>query len=251
MHRLSISPSARRLLTAFTLTASAAAFAQQRGSSFTSAAATDTTTPVWHETAIPADKKINTKVTEGVLTVDGLVAKVQLNYDIRDAGYLYVFVPGVGTAIVSRVNTYGSEKVKDAFHGKTLAFNAGGHSFELTSATAMTEGKEPKEAKQTQEAKAPKASKAGKPGKKDAEVKEVKDGPGDIYVRLDTTALNLDRYPMFGFGNTTRAPYGWPLSGPPTKDTTAHLVAPPPMPASVLPRTVASTTSSPRTMDRQ
>jgi hypothetical protein len=238
MHHLCISPFTRRFLTAFTLTASAIAFAQQPGSSFASASSADTTTPAWHETAFPADKKINTKVTDGVLTVDGLVAKVQLNYDIRDAGYLYVFVPGVGTAIVSRVNTYGSEKVKNAFHGKTLAFNAGGHSFELTSATAMTEGKEPK---------APKASKSGK---KDAEVKEVKDGPGDVYVRLDTAALNLDRYPMFGFGNTTRAPYGWPLSGPPTKDTTAHLVAPPPMPASVLPRTVAST-SSPRTTDRQ
>jgi hypothetical protein len=29
----------------------------------------------------------------------------------------------------------------------------------------------------------------------------------------------------------------WPLSGPQAKDTTAHFAQPPPMPASVLPRT--------------
>jgi hypothetical protein len=59
-------------------------------------------------------------------------------------------------------------------------------------------------------------------------------------VLLDTATVALDRYPMVGFGDTTRAPYVWPLSGISPKDTQAHLVAPPPLPSSVLPRTAAS-----------
>jgi hypothetical protein len=100
------------------------------------------TTPTWHETAVPADKEITTKVINGVLTVDGLVAKVQLNYEIHHAGYLYIFVPGVGTAVVSRVQTYGSTKVLNAFHGSDLAFSVGGHNFELASQSPMVAAKE-------------------------------------------------------------------------------------------------------------
>jgi hypothetical protein len=163
--------------------------------------------PAWHDTKIPADKEITAKVEDGVLTVDGLVAKVQLNYDIHHAGYLYFFVPGVGTAIVSRVEMYGSSKVKDAFNGSKLAFNTGGHSFELSARANLGE-------------------------------------KGDVFVRLDTDAASLDRYPMVGYGDTTRAPYNWPLSAPSSKDTEAHLVAPPPIPANLLPRTTAANVQS-------
>jgi hypothetical protein len=162
------------------------------------------TTPTWHETAVPADKEITTKVINGVLTVDGLVAKVQLNYEIHHAGYLYIFVPGVGTAVVSRVQTYGSTKVLNAFHGSDLAFSVGGHNFELASQSPMVAAKE------------------------------------DAYVRLDTATVALDRMPMIGFGSTTRAPYAWPLSGPAAKDTQAHFVQPPPMPANLLPRMMSA-----------
>ncbi len=164
-----------------------------------------TTVPTWHETVVPEDKQISAKVTNGILTIDGLVAKVQLNYDIHHAGYLYIFVPGVGTAVVSRIQTYGSTKVSNAFHGNTLAFNTGGHDFELTSQTPLAEGRNGKE---------------------------------DAYVRLDNTTLGLDRMPMIGYGSTTRAPYAWPLSGTAAKDTEAHFVQPPPMPRNLLPRTM-------------
>ncbi len=140
-----------------------------------------------------------------MLMIDGLVAKVQLNYDIHHAGYLYIFVPGVGTAVVSRIQTYGSMKVSNAFHGNTLSFNTGGHDFELTSQTPIAEGRNGKE---------------------------------DAYVRLDSTTLGLDRMPMIGYGSTTRAPYAWPLSGVAAKDTEAHFVQPPPMPRNLLPRTM-------------
>jgi hypothetical protein len=83
---------------------------------------------VWHDTYVPADKEINAKVVSGMLMVDGLVAKVHLNYDIQHADYMYFFVPGVGTAILSRADMYGSTKVADAFSGSSLSFSVAGHS---------------------------------------------------------------------------------------------------------------------------
>ena len=41
------------------------------------------------------------RVRDGVYTVDGMVAKLQLNYDVNGVNFLYFFVPGVGTAVVS------------------------------------------------------------------------------------------------------------------------------------------------------
>jgi hypothetical protein len=170
-----------------------------------------TKSPKWHETVVPASKQINAKVTSGVLTVDGLVAKVHLNYDIHHASYIYFFVPGVGTAVVSRVEMYGSTKVQGGLHGSTLNFKAGGHDFELSSQTAIGEGK----------------------GKS-----------SDLFVRLDTDTVALDRMPMLGFGDITHAPYAWPLSGQENKEEQTHFLVPPPLPASVLPRTVPSASAT-------
>jgi hypothetical protein len=167
--------------------------------------------PAWHDTELPGDKLISADVHDGVLVIDGLVAKVQLNYDIKHVGYLYFYVPGVGTAVVSRAQMSGAMKVKDAFHGSNLAFNVGGHSFELTSQAGLLGN-----------------SKSDKNGKGEKE---------DAYVWLDTRTASLDANPMMGFGNTTERPYVWPLSGAEAKDTSVHYVQPPPMPVSVLPRT--------------
>jgi hypothetical protein len=180
------------------------------------ASVTTPSKPAWHDTELPADKLISADIRDGVLVVDGLVAKVQLNYDIHHVGYLYFYVPGIGTAVVTRAQMSGAVKVKDAFHGSNLAFTVGGHSFELTSESdAVGNGKREKAGK----------AESGKGDKEDA------------YVWLDTSTAVLDPNPMMGFGNTTQRPYVWPLSGPQAKDTTAHFVQPPPMPASVLPRT--------------
>jgi len=170
--------------------------------------AATTTVPnnAWHDTVIPDNKQLSCKIKDGTLVVDGLVAKVQLNYEIHHAGYLYFFVPGVGTAIVSRANMYSSTRVKGAINGPKLTFAISGHTFELTSKTPFLA--------------------AG--------------GRSDVYVLLDPSTVALDRYPMLGFGSTTRAPYIWPLSGPPSKDMNAHFVTPPPLPPSILPRTAAS-----------
>jgi len=171
----------------------------------------------WHDTQLPEDKLINADVRDGVLVVDGLVGKVHLNYTIKHAGYLYFYVPGVGTAVVSRVQMGSAEKVKDAFHGNTLTFNVDGHSFELTNQGSILNDK---------------------------------GGKMDAYVSLDTKTEGIDRSPMMGYGNTTRAPYVWPLSAPEAKDTYAHFVQPPPMPANLLPRTQPTAVVDTRSVDQ-
>jgi hypothetical protein len=147
---------------------------------------------------------ISAQVHDGVLTIDGMVAKVELNYDIQKTGYMYFFVPGMGTAIVSLAPISDAVKVKNAFDGSRLSFAAGGHSFELVSKGNLLN----KDKSKT-----------------------------DVYVRLDRSTIAVGRYPRMGFGNTTESPYVWPLSGVSSKDKDAHFVAPPPMPASALPRT--------------
>jgi hypothetical protein len=159
------------------------------------------------------NRLISVQVHDGVLAIDGMVAKVQLNYEIQRTGYMYFFVPGMGTAVVSLAPLADTVKVKNAFDGSKLTFVAGGHTFELTSkGNLLTKDK----------------------------------SKTDVYVRLDSSTVAVGRYPMMGFGNTTEAPYVWPLSGPAMKDTTAHFVTPPPMPSSVLPQTVDTATAGPQ-----
>jgi len=163
--------------------------------------------PAWHEAAVPSDKAISAQIRGGVFTVDGLVAKVQLDYTIHDAGYFYFYVPGLGTAIVSQFEMRNSIKVVDGIKGDTLAFDVGGHSFELSCEGAIL---------------------------------TLPKGKADVYVRLDTQTNSLDHYPMVGYGNTTQAPYDWPLSAPRAKSATAHLVHS--VPKSMLPRVQSDST---------
>jgi hypothetical protein len=158
------------------------------------------------------DRLITAQVREGILTIDGMVAKVQLNYDIQRAGYLYFFVPGMGTAVVSRAPIADAERVANAFDGKTLTFVAGGHTFELSS--------------------------------KDSLLAKNKGKSTDVYVRVDRSAMAVGRYPRMGFGDVADSPYVWPLSAPAERDREAHVVPPPPLPTSVLPRTEVTASSS-------
>ncbi len=159
------------------------------------------------ERSVPFDKKVSIKITSGMLVIDGLVAKVQLNYDIHHAGYLYFFMPGEGTVVFSKVKMPDAMKIPDAIQGSTVAFSVGRHHIELTSETPIESG--PIEAH-------------------------------DMYVWLDTSTIGLARTPQFGYGNTRKAPYVWPLSKVEKKDAYAHIVAPPPMPLNLLPKTKAT-----------
>jgi hypothetical protein len=170
----------------------------------------------WHDTM--PDHLISARVRDGVLTIDGMVAKVQLNYDIQHSGYMYFFVPGVGTAVVSMAPLADGAKVANAFDGDKLAFSVDGHSVELSSGVSLLAGRK-------SHAKA------------------------DAYVRLDRSTLALSRTPRMGYGNTTESPYVWPLSNPDlgSKEKVAYVVPPPPLPKSVLPRTVdEASTATPK-----
>ena len=183
--------------------------------STTTARAGDAQRTVWHDTM--PDHLISARVREGVLTIDGMVAKVQLNYDIERTGYMYFFVPGVGTAVVSMAPIADGAKAPDAFDGEKLAFAVDGHSIELSSEGNLL-------SKRKSKAKA------------------------DVYVRLDRSTLAVSRTPQMGYGDTTEPPYVWPLSQPEpaSKEKVAYVVTPPPMPKSVLPRTVdTASTASP------
>jgi hypothetical protein len=165
----------------------------------------------WHD-SVP-NRLISAQVHDGVLTIDGMVAKVELNYDIQKTSYMYFFVPGMGTAVVSLAPIADAVKIKNAFDGSKLTFAAGGHTFELNNkGNLLTKDK----------------------------------SKTDVYVRLDRSTIAVGRYPRMGFGNTTESPYVWPLSGPAGQDKSAHFVAPPPMPASALPENTASVRSSPK-----
>ncbi|HSY34725.1 MAG TPA: hypothetical protein VK814_03130 [Acidobacteriaceae bacterium] len=164
----------------------------------------------WHDTT--PKTLISARVRDGVLTIDGMVAKVQLNYDIQQTGYMYFFIPGVGTAVVSMAPLADGAKVPDAFDGEKLAFTVDGHSVELSNDGSS--------------------------------LLEKRKGKADVYVRLDRSTVALSRYPRMGYGDTTQAPYVWPLSAPEpaNKEKVAYVVPPPPTPKSMLPQTASSGT---------
>ena len=192
--------------------AQAQALATPVSMSTTASSHNSTPSPNLSSHDVMPDRLISAQVRDGVLTIDGMVAKVQLNYDIQRAGYLYFFVPGMGTAIVSRSPVADAVRVDNAFDGNTLTFAAGGHTFELTSKSSLL-------------------------GKR-------RDQSSPVYVRVDRTSVAAGRYPRMGYGDIAESPYVWPLSAPEQRDRDAHFVQPPPLPRSVLPRTEVTALSS-------
>ncbi len=150
------------------------------------------------------------RVRDGVYTVDGMVAKIQLNYDVNGALFLYLFVPGVGTAVVSPVADPEAVNTEAKLHENELKFSVGDHRFTLTGvALATGKGHEPEH----------------------------------LYVKLDRSAWQLSRHPMMGFGNAAAMPYQWPgaLAAPSAAAQTEESQLVPPPPASLLPSTSAVT----------
>jgi hypothetical protein len=139
-------------------------------------------------------------IRRGTFTVDGVMGKAALNYDILDLKYLYLYVPGLGVAVVSNTPFEGAKEQKDAFNGKSLIVTVGGHSLEVASDVPLL-GKKKK--------------------------------PAAAFVRLDREFMLPSQYPVVGYGALLARPYGWPgskanaaLTGP---------VQPPPLPANLRP----------------
>jgi hypothetical protein len=47
-------------------------------------------------------KLVSVSISRGILTVDGMTVKAALNYEIKDLKYVYFYVPGIGTVVVSK-----------------------------------------------------------------------------------------------------------------------------------------------------
>ncbi len=140
-------------------------------------------------------------VERGVLTVDGWTGKAALNYSIMDLKFIYLWAPGVGTAIVSSEPFPGAQLQAGAFNGHTLTVTVAGHTLQLASDRNLLSG--------------------GKELIKPA------------YVALDTTYVpEHPNYPAFGYGVTSKAPYAWPAS---MANYTGDVARAPPLPPSLLP----------------
>ena len=151
--------------------------------------------------------QLHARVRDGVYTVDGMVAKVHLNYDIHGATFLYLFVPGVGTAVISAAPMQAALATPVALHLDELTFVVDNHRFMLTGVSMAT---------------------------------ATGQTPSHLYVHLDRSAWHLNRLPMVGYGDRAELPYQWPgaLPADQASDQANESEAVPPIPASLLPRTV-------------
>jgi hypothetical protein len=141
-------------------------------------------------------------IVSGELTVDGLIAKAHLNFQIIDLRYMYIWVPGLGTAVISNQPFAGAKLQVDAIDGNTMTVKADGHQLQLACDGNML-GRE--------------AGKKMFQGKK-------KDKPLSLYVALDTNYQKGSSYPEFGYGDQNKAPYNWPGT---LVDLRANAKAPP------------------------
>ena len=139
-------------------------------------------------------------VERGVLTVDGWTGKARLNYSIMDLKFLYLWAPGIGTAVVSSEPFPNAQLQAGAFNGHTLTVSVAGHTLQLASDRNLLSGKE-----------------LIKPA----------------YVALDTVYVpEHSSYPAFGYGVTSKAPYAWPAS---MANYTGDVSRAPPLPENLLP----------------
>ncbi len=116
-------------------------------------------------------------ITAGTLTVDGWTGKARLNYDIANLKFLYIYVPGIGITLVSQNQFPGAKAQSGAFNDKTMHITVDGHPIELTSERRLL-------------------------GKK----------PQTAWVAVDRGFLLPAKFPVLGYGTTTKPPYAWPGS---------------------------------------
>ena len=146
---------------------------------------------------IKLPKMTPVNITDGTLTVDGMIAKVGLNYQIADLKYLYFWVPGTGIYVVGDKPFPNAKEEPAAFHGHTLTVTVNDRSVQLYSDQFLLK----------------------------KERKEI-----SAWVLLDPTlAAPSDdphfRSPTFGWGVSPAAPYSWPGSN--MSDPKKHALAPP------------------------
>ena len=143
-------------------------------------------------------KTVSVSISHGTLTVDGLIGKAALNYEIKDLKYVYFYVPGIGTTVVSNDPFPGAVEQKHAFDDKTLTVTVGEHVLQLASDNRLL-GKSPESA----------------------------------YVLVDKYFSAPARFPVMGYGPIRVAPYAWPGSKQNGEEKGA--LEAPPLPADLRP----------------
>jgi hypothetical protein len=142
-------------------------------------------------------------ITRGTFTVDGMIGKAELNYNIADLKYIYMYAPGIGTLVVSNHPFTGGKEEKNAFNQKTLTVTTADHTLQVASDDFLL----------------------GKTlGKK----------PSSAYVLLDRDFALPTPYPVVGYGGLLKAPYVWPGSHE-NVALKGAFVKPPPIPVNLQP----------------
>jgi hypothetical protein len=146
-----------------------------------------------------APKMTPVMISRGTFTVDGMIGKAELNYNIADFKYMYLYAPGIGTLVVSKEPFAGGKEEKGAFNGNTLTVTTGDHRLQVASDQKLL-------------------------GKK----------VESAFVLVDRDFQLPSPYPVVGYGTVIKAPYVWPGS----KENIAlkgAFVKPPPIPVNLKP----------------
>jgi len=152
---------------------------------------------------IPAQKEKKAKtvavsITRGTLTVDGMIGKAGLNYEIADLKFIYMYAPWIGTVVVSNAMFPGAKLQANGFDQHTLTVQVEDHTFQLYSDKLLL-GKNPEPA----------------------------------YVMVDRDFQLQTKVPVMGYGETLKAPYNWP--GAKENPVAKGALKPPPVPANLRP----------------
>lgn len=152
-----------------------------------------------HPTKVKEPKMTPVSISRGTFTVDGMIGKAELNYEIANFKYMYMYAPGIGTMVVSNMPFPGAKEQKGAFNDTTLTVAVGEHKLQLASDKRLL-------------------------GKK----------PESAYVLVDREFSLPSKYPVVGYGVIMKAPYSWP-GGRPNSELAGAFVAPPPIPTNLQP----------------
>ena len=153
-----------------------------------------------HAEKVKPPKMTPVSIAGGTFTVDGVVGKAQLNYDIADLKYIYFFAPGIGITVVSNEPFPGAKEQPNAFDGQTLTVSVGDHTLQLYSDKRLLQDKKTLPA----------------------------------YVLVDRDFNLPSRYPVMGYGDLRKAPYAWP-GAKQVKIAEGTAVIPPPVPINLRP----------------
>jgi hypothetical protein len=151
-----------------------------------------------HPVKVKPPKTVPVSISRGILTVDGLTGKAALNYEIKDLKYLYFYVPGIGTTVVSNDPFPGAVEQKHAFDDKTLTVKVGEHVIQVSSDNRLL-GKTPESA----------------------------------FVLIDKYFVVPTKFPVMGYGPIRVAPYAWP--GSRVNEDLKGAVEAPPLPVDLRP----------------